>query len=320
MIAEAAILDKTNGPLKIKDIEIPKLREGDVLVRIHYSGICGSQINEIKGIRDTSKFYPHLFGHEASGVVVDVGKKVSKVKMGDHVICTWIKLNGLDDGPKKYGKYNAGSITTFQNYSVISENRLIKFDPRGLSMKEAALYGCMVPTGVSVVDNNYLEGKNVLVMGTGNIGMACLLGLGYCVPHLKVYSFDIKKDRNALARKLGATIVYGEDMKFDNIIDTTGNISVIKQLLNNLAYRGKMILVGNCKPQGSVKVNIMNLILNSHTIIGGNGSNIDEYIFNNYILAVDTNLIPIKVFSANNVNEAFEEFYNYAGKVVVKYV
>jgi S-(hydroxymethyl)glutathione dehydrogenase/alcohol dehydrogenase len=71
---KAAILVETNQPLVVADIEPPReLSFGQVLVKIHYSGICGAQINEIEGAKGPDKFLPHLLGHEGSARVLDVG-------------------------------------------------------------------------------------------------------------------------------------------------------------------------------------------------------------------------------------------------------
>ena len=75
MFAKAAVLFKTNQPLRVVNIKIPKLKKGQVLVKIYYSGICGSQIMEIEGKRGKDKYIPHTLGHEATGRVMDKGQR-----------------------------------------------------------------------------------------------------------------------------------------------------------------------------------------------------------------------------------------------------
>lgn len=78
------------------DIDLPEdLSSGQVLVKVHYSGIFGSQINEFDGTKGPDKFLPHLLGHEASGTVSDVGSGVKTVKKGDRVVMHWRPSNGL---------------------------------------------------------------------------------------------------------------------------------------------------------------------------------------------------------------------------------
>ena len=84
---KAAILTQTNAPLEIAELEMPgRLAFGQVHVRVHYSGICGAQLNEIQAAKGQDKFLPHLLGDEGSGTVVAVGEGVRRVKAGDHVV------------------------------------------------------------------------------------------------------------------------------------------------------------------------------------------------------------------------------------------
>ena len=105
MQIQAAILEDKDK-LSIRSIYSRKLLPGQVLVKILYSGICRSQLMEIAGLRGEDKWLPHLLGHEGSGVVLEVGKDVKKVKKNDEVILTWIKGEGKSDG------------ATFQNAAI----------------------------------------------------------------------------------------------------------------------------------------------------------------------------------------------------------
>ena len=130
---KAAILVRQNSPLVIDEVLMPKkLFKGQVLVKIFYSGICGSQLGEITGIKGKDKNLPHLLGHEAVGEVVDFGNKVTKVKKGDKVLLHWMSSNGVNaKGPSyewKNRKVNAGGLTTFNSYAVVSENKLTKLN------------------------------------------------------------------------------------------------------------------------------------------------------------------------------------------------
>jgi len=125
----AAILVELKQPLVIEEIESPPLRFGQVLVRILCSGICGAQINEIEGAKGPDKFLPHLLGHEATATVMEIGEGVTTVKPGDRVVCHWRKGAGLQAPTpayksKSFPKINSGWVTTFSEYSVVSENRV----------------------------------------------------------------------------------------------------------------------------------------------------------------------------------------------------
>ena len=129
-VAMAAILQELNTPLQIKEIEIPNLLPGQVLVKIFFSGVCRSQLMEVKGRRGPDRWLPHLLGHEGSGMVIAVGEGVKKVIPGDEVILGWIKGSGMDAPGAKYKCGNqiisSGSVTTFSNYTIASESRLTK--------------------------------------------------------------------------------------------------------------------------------------------------------------------------------------------------
>ena len=145
---KAAILVESNKPLVVANIELPNdLLHGQVLVKVVYSGICGAQINEIEAAKGPDKFLPHLLGHEGSGMVLDVGPGVTSVKQGDHVVMHWRPSQGIQSETPKYSwkdnLVNAGWVTTFNEFAVLSENRLTVI-PKEFDLKLAPLLGCAV--------------------------------------------------------------------------------------------------------------------------------------------------------------------------------
>ena len=134
--AKAAILAESRKPLIVDEIELPDtLDVGQVLVKVLYTTICGAQINEIAAAKGPDKFLPHLLGHEASATVIEIGPGVTNIKPGDTVVLHWRPSQGIQSKPPAYkwrGKnFNAGWVTTFNDYAVISENRMTP-DSRGL--------------------------------------------------------------------------------------------------------------------------------------------------------------------------------------------
>src|SRR5882757_8418314 len=147
---KAAILVELNQPLVVADIDAPpELSFGQVRVKVHYSGICGAQINEIEGAKGPDKFLPHLLGHEGSGVVEDIGPGVKTVAKGDHVVLHWRPSHGVQSETPVYDwqgkKVNAGWVTTFNEKAIVSENRLTVI-PKDFDMRLAPLFGCAVTT------------------------------------------------------------------------------------------------------------------------------------------------------------------------------
>ena len=93
---KAVILEKIDAPLVVKDVELTPLSIGQVLVKVLVSGLCGSQLHEIRGHKGNAKFLPHLMGHEGCGIVEEVGPGVTTVNVGDKVVMHWRPGSGLE--------------------------------------------------------------------------------------------------------------------------------------------------------------------------------------------------------------------------------
>ncbi len=266
--ARAAILVEQRKPLVIEDVEVPVLKLGQVLVKVLTSGICGSQIGEIEGVKGPDRFLPHLLGHEGCGEVLEVGEGVRHVKPGDRVVLHWRKGAGLESVPPVYeskiGRVNAGWVTTFNEYAVVSENRLTPV-PADFDPEVAALFGCAVTTGFGVVNNNarLAIGESIAIFGAGGIGLNMVQGAALAGgnPIIALDRFDNRLD---LARSLGATHVInvtkadaadeirrivGHD-GVDVAVDNTGNVDVIALASRLTNSRGRTVLVG-VPPQDS---------------------------------------------------------------------
>lgn len=260
---KAAILVKQKSPLVIADIEMPaKLAYGQVLVRVHYSGICGSQINEIDGVKGPDKYLPHLLGHEGGGVVEKCGPGVSHVRVEDHVVLHWRKGEGIQSATPTYEwngkKVNAGWVTTFNEYAIVSENRVTSI-PKEINLKIASLYGCALTTAFGVVGNDagLKSGESIVVFGAGGIGMLIVLA-SLLVSAFPIVAVDINDFKLKMARQYGATYIINsqhEDPRkkilecvglsgADVTVDTTG-IKEIRELAYEMASpSGRAILVG----------------------------------------------------------------------------
>ena len=224
----AAILYELNQPLVIREIQLPELLIGQVLVKVFFSGVCRSQLMEVRGNRGEDNWLPHLLGHEGAGEVIAIGKNITKVVEGDKVILGWIKGEGLEAPGAKYlcdGKViNSGKVTTFSTYTIVSESRLVKM-PKGLPMDIAVLFGCALLTGAGMVFNELKPDseQSIAVIGLGGIGLSALMALTQfrCK---KIIAIDISDERLALAKFFGATDVLNssnQDIKSE-IIRITG--------------------------------------------------------------------------------------------------
>ena len=205
----AAVLTELNRPLRLYKVSIPALKPGQVLVEVAYSGVCQSQLLEVRGKRGPDRFLPHTLGHEGSGIVAEVGPDVTKVKPGDRVVLSWIKGDGAEAGGTTYqgpeGPVNSGAISTFMRHTVTCENRVTPI-PDAMPLREAALLGCAIPTGAGIVLNTaeVHPGSSVAVFGIGGIGLSAVLAssLMKAAVIIAVDLFDHKLDQ---ARQVGAT-------------------------------------------------------------------------------------------------------------------
>ena len=155
---KAAILVEQKKPLIIDDITLPEnLEAGQVLVKLYSSGICGSQIGEIDGVKGHDPWLPHLLGHEGVGVVIECGAGVQHVKKDDKVILHWRPSKGIQAQTAKYRWnnkiVNSGWVTTFNEMAVVSENRLTPFHSDKI-YHNASLFGCAITTAFGVVTND----------------------------------------------------------------------------------------------------------------------------------------------------------------------
>ena len=205
---QAAVLFETNSPLVLCDLEIPALETGQVLIKMHYSGVCRSQLMEVKGLRGVDPWLPHLLGHEGMGTVLEIGPHVTKVEVGQEVIIGWIKSGGIQAANPKFrsGQHviNAGSATTFSELTVVSENRVYA-KPEFVSDKVSVLFGCALLTGSGMVLNELppQDSDSVVVLGLGGVGMSALVGAICSSPRLLIAA-DISEPKRKLALEMGA--------------------------------------------------------------------------------------------------------------------
>ncbi len=259
----AAILVELGRPLVFAEIEVPVLKPGQVLVEVAFSGVCHTQLLEARGYRGEDKFLPHCLGHEGSGVVLEVGPGVTKVRPGDAVILSWIKGLGGDVPGTTYSwngrTVNSGAVTTFSRHSVVSENRLTVI-PADFDRRVAALIGCAVPTGAGVVFNTLQPspGQSLAVFGVGGVGLCAVTAavLAGCHP---VIAIDRHTSRLELAQSLGATqtidIRHQDPVStirstfpagLDFAVEATGVPAVMDQALSVVrAQGGTTAIVGN---------------------------------------------------------------------------
>ena len=259
----AAVLVELGKPLVLEEIEIPKLAYGQVLVKVQCSGICGSQIGEINGAKGTDKYLPHLLGHEGTGLVLECGEGVNTVNKDDKVVLHWRQGDGIQSPSPTYhsknlGTVNAGWVTTFNQYAVVSENRITTI-PEDFDSEIAALMGCAVTTGLGVINNNakLKIGESVVIWGSGGVGLSIVQGAAL-VSAYPIIAIDLYDHKLQLAKEMGATHTINANKTnpideilnivglngADVVIDNTGDVAIIHSAYGVTSPMGRTILVG----------------------------------------------------------------------------
>ena len=330
----AAVLTKNNSPLKIiNKLKFTKLRRGQVLVRILHSAICRSQIMEIEGKRGKDKYLPHLLGHEGAGIVHGVGAGVKKITKGDKIFLSWIKGKGLDSGGTKIKNQkktvNAGPITTFSNFSIISENRCFKI-PKGFPLKKSVIFGCAVPTGAGIILNEIKPKKKdrICIIGLGGVGLSALIAFKMLkLKNIIVVDIDnkkikiakkvgfkktilLKKDKNAITKILN----FNKGRYFDYTIESSGKSKSIEFAFSlTKKFGGKCFFASHPNEKSKISIKPFDLI-SGKKIFGSWGGGSDPqkiakimskfFLKNKKIL----NLYFTKEYSLKNINKAIKDF------------
>ncbi len=233
MKVKAAVAWGPKEKLKIEELELEEPKEGEVLVKILASGVCHTDAYTLSGT-DPEGLFPVVLGHEGGGIVEKVGKKVTSLKPGDHVIPLYVPECGeckfcksgktnlcqsiretqgkglMPDGTTRFSKdgkpiYHYMGTSTFAEYTVCAEISLAKISAEA-PLEKVCLLGCGVTTGIGAVLNTAKleEGASVAVFGLGGIGLSVIQGAKINKAS-RIIAIDINTDKFDLAKKFGAT-------------------------------------------------------------------------------------------------------------------
>ena len=226
---KAAVFHGPKLPLSIEDVELDKPQEREVLIKTVASGVCHSDLHFVEGLYPYPA--PAVLGHEAAGIIEEVGKQVTYVKPGDHVICCLSVFCGMcdqcmsghpnrcsnkaatqrnpNDKPRISQKGKPVNqfldISSYCEKMLLHENAVVKIR-EDLPLDRAALIGCGVTTGVGAVLNTAKiePGSTVAVFGAGGVGLAAIQGARIAGAR-KIIAIDMFEGKLAMAKRLGAT-------------------------------------------------------------------------------------------------------------------
>ena len=257
---KAAVLEELNKELVLHELEHISPQKGQVKVRLITSGICGAQINEINGIKGPDRFLPHLLGHEGFGEVVETGLDVKNIKSGDFVILHWRKSKGFETLGGKYKSKKgieiaSGPVTTFSEYTIVSENRVskVKYDN---SLNEVyPLLGCALSTAYGIVtkESSPNEKNKILISGAGGLGLSICYWLKVLYPSIQIDLIEKNLEKLIHLKSIANIKIFNNfnnfksQNEYNHIYETTGNVDLISSAFNHLAKDSNLILVGQPK-------------------------------------------------------------------------
>ena len=238
-------------PMQIEEVSLGGPGPGEVLVRIVAAGLCHSDLSVV--IRDRPRPLPMVLGHEAAGVVEEVGAGVTDVAVGDRVVCSYVPSCGhcadcAGGNPVRCADAQAANrearlvtgrrpfrdtsgtelhhhlgVSAFSELTVVSPRSLVPV-PDEVPLEVAAVFGCAVLTGAGAVLNTAVvrPGEAVAVIGLGGVGISAVMAAALAGAH-PVIAVDTVDAKLASAAAVGATHgVLAGDGAVEQIRDLTG--------------------------------------------------------------------------------------------------
>ncbi|TYA25023.1 galactitol-1-phosphate 5-dehydrogenase [Aggregatibacter actinomycetemcomitans] len=287
-----AVVVEENRKLVLADIAMPKIEDGeDVLVKVLYSGVCGSDIPRI--FHHGTHFYPIVLGHEFCGTVVEIGKSATEFRKGDLVVCAPLQPcfdceechKGYYSLCKNYNFIGSRRFGANAEYICVNKKNLVKVSPDSNPLHDAFIE----PITVGLHAINLAQGcadKNVIVVGAGTIGLLaaqCAEALGA----KSVTVIDINDEKLMLAKALGATQTFNSrelaaeeiekrllDSRFDQLVLETAGVPQSVELAIKIAGpRAQVALIGTLHNDLTLNQKVFGLILRKELSILGSWMN-----------------------------------------------
>lgn len=281
-------------PLVVTDLELDDPGDGELLVRIEAAGLCHSDLSVVDGNR--VRPVPMLLGHEAAGIVEQVGG-ISDLAIGQRVVMTFLPRCGecaacATDGlapcipgsaANGAGTLLSGSVrlsggvlhhlgvSGFATHAVVDRRSVVPVDA-DVPAVVASLLGCAVLTGGGAVLNagRPQPGQTVAIVGMGGVGMAAML-TALAHEGVRVIAVDRLPDKLALARDLGAHATYTPEEvteKAEVVIEAVGHAAALEGAIALTAPGGRTITVGLPAPDARISLSPLSLVAEGRTLIG----------------------------------------------------
>ena len=311
---KAAIFEGVGRPMVIEDIPVPKPRMGEVLIKVAACGVCHSDLHVIKG--ELPYPTPTVLGHEMSGIVIDVAPDVISVRPGDRVVSTFILPCGrcpacnrgrddlcenffavhrargvLYDGETRLYRADGSTLAMYSmsglaEYAVAPATAVFPI-PSEVPLLEASILGCAVPTAYSAVKHQGMvgPGSSVAVIGVGGVG-SNIIQMAHAFGAAEVIAVDIREDKLAAARRLGATRLInglegdpavqireltggkGVDVAFEAL----GRAETVVTAFDAVRDGGRVVVVGLAPTAVAAPIEITRLVRRSVSVLGSFGA------------------------------------------------
>lgn len=248
--------------IRYEEIDKPTAEPGKVLIRVKYTGICGSDIPRVNG--DACHYFPNVLGHEFSGTVEEVGEGVTRLQVGDRVagvpLVPCMQCEDCQKGNyslcRHYSFIGSREFGSFAEYVVVPEKNAVKFDEE-VSFEKGAFFepATVALHGLRRVD--YKGGRTVAILGGGTIGMMTMQW-AKIFGAKKVVVFDIVEERLELAKRLGADEAINSGKAdfmdevnkvtagrgFDYVYETAGNTITMKLAFKLAGNKAQVCMIG----------------------------------------------------------------------------
>ncbi|MGH2486689.1 MAG: Zn-dependent alcohol dehydrogenase [Ktedonobacterales bacterium] len=300
---KAAVCYQFGEPLRIEEVTLEAPKAGEVMVRVAAVAICHSDISSIHG--DFAPHLPLVAGHEAAGLVTEVGQGVTHLAPGQRVVVTLIRSCGhcfycaqgepyLCEGDfalKHESRLRDGSgqplhqgleTGAFAEYVVVDQSQVVPI-PDDMPLDRAALLGCGVITGVGAVFNTARPqpGSYVVVIGTGGVGLNTVQAAAIAGANV-IIALDTVDAKLEAARGFGATHIINIEREkarkivrelthgrgADAVFLTVGSTAAVAQGLQLLRPGGALVMVGLPKWTATADFRLADVIWNGQRMLG----------------------------------------------------
>ena len=334
-----AIVIPNPNEIEIREVPMPQVKEGEALLKVRYVGICGADVASFTGNQPFTT-YPRIPGHEFSAEIVEIPENDKGLKAGDIVTCNpYFNCGGCYSCERGFVNCCTDNQTmgvqrdgAFCEYISMPVERI--YEGKGLSAEELALIEPFSISQHAVSRCAIKESDNVLVIGAGPIGLFALLAAKAKCKNVVVA--DILDNRLALAKGYGATAVintknqsleeftneFTNGRGFDVCIEACGAPETFLGCIDNAAFAGNIVLIGNGKRETNF---VHSIILKKELNIYGSRNALKDDFINNIDLVANAKADVMKmvsrVYDMENALDAFRALANNDGtlaKILIK--